>query len=104
MERGATPSTPADRAPRLPRTRSHATTKKRGTTDKVEEVIEPTIRIVGRPSIQLGLDTQYPRLSREQLWPRIADVHRRAPDVPTRPLRTRCSAAPCDRLSRPRTA
>ena len=34
MERGATPSTPADLAPRLLRTRSHATTRKAGQPNK----------------------------------------------------------------------
>ena len=34
-----------------------------GITDEVEQVIEPAIGIVGRPSVQLGLDPQYPRLA-----------------------------------------
>ena len=59
MERGRTPSTPADRAPRLPRTRSHATVRKRRISDKVEQVIEPSTSIVDSPLVQLGLDLQY---------------------------------------------
>src|SRR6266508_816142 len=36
MERGFTPSTPADRAPRLPRTRAHATTKNAGSATRLK--------------------------------------------------------------------
>ena len=35
MERGFTPSTPAERAPRLPRTRSHATVRKAGSATRL---------------------------------------------------------------------
>jgi hypothetical protein len=35
MERGVTPSTPAERAPRLPRTRSHATVRKAGSATRL---------------------------------------------------------------------
>ena len=31
-------------------------------TDEVEQVVEPAIRIIDRPLMQLGLDPQYPRL------------------------------------------
>ena len=56
------PSTPAVLAPLLPRTRSQATSKERGIGDKVEQVIEPAMRIITGPTVQLGLDPQYPAL------------------------------------------
>ena len=34
--------------------------QKAGIGDEVEQIIEPTIRIVVRPTVQLGLDLQYP--------------------------------------------
>ena len=50
IERGLSRHRPRPmRAPRLPRTRSQATARKAGSADEVEQVIEPTIRIVGRP-------------------------------------------------------
>ena len=36
MERGATPSTPTDRAPRLPRTRAHATVRNAGSATRLK--------------------------------------------------------------------
>jgi hypothetical protein len=36
-----------------------------GVIDKVVEVIEPTTRIVGRPTMQLGLNMQYPEIRHE---------------------------------------
>ena len=103
MERGFTPSTPADRAPRLPLTRSQATTRNGRVTDEVEQVIEPTIRVVGRPLVQLGLDLQYPRLGLIEARPRCVGVHRRPPGIPVPSLRSCCPPSPCGRLSRPRT-
>jgi hypothetical protein len=41
-----------------------------GIADEVEQVIEPTIRAVGRPLVQLGLDTQYPGLGLVKVGPR----------------------------------
>ena len=81
MSRGFTPSTPADRAPRLPRTRSHATVRKAGSADEVEQVTEPTVRAVGRPLVQLGLDPQYPGLGFFKRRPWCVGVHRRPPGI-----------------------
>jgi len=54
----------------------------RGITHEVEQVIEPTAMIVGCPSMQLGLDLQYPclRLARRRPW--CARVHRRPFGLP----------------------
>jgi hypothetical protein len=35
---------------------------KRGIGDEVEKVIEPAMRIIARPTVQLRLDLQYPPL------------------------------------------
>ncbi len=60
------PSTPAVFAPLLPRTRSHATSRNAGIGDEIEQVIEPAMRIIAGPTVQLGLDLQYPALRLEQ--------------------------------------
>ena len=61
MERGFTPSTPADRAPRLPRTRSQATVRKAGSQTRLYRSQNRRLGLVGSPLVQLGLDSQYPR-------------------------------------------
>src|SRR5665811_1235478 len=71
--------------------------------DKVEQVIEATIRIIVRPLVQLGLDSQYLHLGPLGLRPQHVGIHRRSPAIPVPTLRTRCRPSPCDRLSRPRT-
>ena len=60
------PSTPAVRAPLLPRTRSQATSRNAGIGDEVEQIIEPAMRIITGPTVQLGLDLQYPSLRPKQ--------------------------------------
>src|SRR4029450_3226413 len=79
--------------------------QERRVTDKVEQVIEPTRTIVGCPSVQLGLDSQYPRLRllQGQQRRRCAGVHQRPPGLPVPSLRTRCPPSPWGRLSRPPT-
>ena len=64
--RRSAPSTPAVRAPLLPRTRSHATSRNAGIGDEVEQIIEPAMRIITGPTVQLGLDLQYPSLRPKQ--------------------------------------
>ena len=54
----------------------------RRVTDEVEEVGEPTLRVIGRPSVQLGLHPQYPHLRLRRRRPRRAGVHRRPPALP----------------------
>jgi len=72
-------------------------------THEVEQVIEPAIRIIDRPLVQLGLDPQYLRLGPFTLRPQHVGIHQRSPTLPIPLLRTRCRPSPCDRLSRPRT-
>src|SRR4029450_2443099 len=55
--------------------------QERRVTDEVEQIIEPTQRIAGGPLVQLGLDSQYPRLrllQRKRPLPR-AGRHPRPP-------------------------
>jgi hypothetical protein len=65
-----------------------------GVTDEVVEVIEPAIGVVGCPSVQLGLDPQYPRLGLLGRRPQCAGVHRRPPGLPAPALQTRCRPSP----------
>ena len=53
--------------------------KERGIADKVVQIIKPAMRIITSPSVQLGLDPQYPalRLVEGVLQLRIAGIHRR---------------------------
>jgi hypothetical protein len=73
--------------------------------DEVVEVVEPTIGVVGGPSVQLGLDLRYPTPGQHAVpvCVRSVGVHRRPRSLPVPQLRTRCPPSPCGRLSRPRT-
>jgi hypothetical protein len=53
--------------------------KKRGIGNEVEQVIKPPVPIATGPQVQLGLDLQYPLLSRQQARPRqrLAGIHQR---------------------------
>src|SRR4029453_17126874 len=77
--------------------------QERRVTHEVEQIPKPTGPILDRPSVQLGLDPQYPRLRllHGQRRPRRAGIHRRPPSLPATLLRTCCRPSPCDRLSRP---
>src|SRR5215207_9712350 len=79
--------------------------QERRVTHEVEQIIKPTVRIVGCPLVQLGLDPQYPRLRLLQRERRRwrAGVHRRPPGLPATLPRTCCRPSPCARLSRART-
>ncbi len=77
--------------------------QERRVSNEVEEVGEPTRRIVDRPSVQLGLHPQYPPLRLTRRRPRRAGVHRRPPAPQSPILRDRCPPSPCGRLSRPPT-
>ncbi len=71
--------------------------------NEIEQVIKPMIRTVGRPSVQLGLDLQYPRASLIKARPQRVGIHRRPPGIPATALPACWVPSPCDRLSRPRT-
>ena len=74
------PSTPAVRAPLLPRTRSQATSRNARVGDEVEQIIEPAMRIIAGPTVQFGLDLPYPSLRRDTAASlQIVGVHRRQP-------------------------
>ena len=75
----ATPSTPAERAPLLLRTRSHATTRNGRVADEVVEVIEPTTRVVVAHWCSLVWIRSTRCLGLIEVGPRCADVHRRPP-------------------------
>ena len=66
--------------------------------DEVEQVIEATVRIVGRPLVQLGLDPQYSQFG-------LDEVGHGAPVftgdlLAPHPLRSRWAPSPCARLCR----
>ena len=51
-------------------------------THEVEQVIEPAIRIIDRPLMQLDLDPQYLRLGQLPVRPQHVGIHRRSPTLP----------------------
>src|SRR3954465_14584313 len=59
------------------------------------------MRIITGPTVQFGLDLQYPALRPEQGQRQFVGVHRRPPGLPLPPLRTCWPPWPCGRLSRP---
>jgi len=62
--------------------------KKRRIGDEVEQIIEPAMRIIAGPAVQLGLDIKYPALRFEQGGSKLVGTHRRhPPDFPVLPLR-----------------
>ena len=65
--------------------------------------LTPTLGIVGRPLMQLGLHLQYPKPGNITVWPRLADIHQRTPGITVPLLRACCLPSPCTRLSRART-
>ena len=84
--------------------------QERRITDEVEQVTEPAPQAHRWPSMQLGLDPQYPCLRLFRRRPRRAGIHRRPPGLPAPSLQPRCRPSPCpcparacDRLSRPPT-
>ena len=51
--------------------------------DKVAQIIEPAMRIIAGPAVQLGLDLQDPALSGVQpRQPRLTSIHQRPPGLP----------------------
>src|SRR6266498_5431344 len=78
--------------------------KERRVGDKVVQIVEPAVRIVVCPPVQLGLDLQYPPLGLTQQGPlprRFVSVHQRSPSIPIPALLTCWPPWPCGRLSRP---
>ena len=57
--------------------------KERGIGDEIEQIIEPAMRIITGPTVQLGLDLPYPALRPKQGELQFVGVHRRQPpDLP----------------------
>src|SRR5215217_3399795 len=79
--------------------------QERRVMNEVVQITKPTGPILGCPSVQLGLDSSYPRLRLldGERRPRRAGIHRRPPSLPATSLRTCCRPSPCTRLSRART-
>jgi len=74
--------------------------EERRVMEQVVEVIEPATGIPDRPTVQLGLHREYPRLGLFEARPRSADIHQRPPRRACM-LRTCWTPSPCGRLSRP---
>src|SRR6266545_7716681 len=72
--------------------------QERWVSDEVEQVVEPAMRIITGPAVQLGLDLQYPLLRHTDGVRKFVGVHRRKPPgIPVlRPL-TCCPPSPCTR-------
>ena len=76
---GGTPVHPGRASPSVapdPRPGVH---QDRRVIDEVVQIIKPTVGIVGRPLMQLGLDSQYSRLGQLGRRPRSVGIHRRPP-------------------------
>jgi hypothetical protein len=50
--------------------------EKPGIGDKIEQIVEPAMRIITSPTVQLGLDLQYPDLGPHQSRSQFAGIHR----------------------------
>jgi len=68
---------------------------------EVEQVVEPAMRIIARPTVQLGLDLQYPGPCLVEHMVQFVGIHQRSLlTFHSRPLLTCWPPSPCDRLSR----
>lgn len=77
--------------------------QERGIGNEIEQIIEPAITIVGRPTVQLGLHLQYPALGLEQRELQRVGIHRRPPGIAASSLPTCWPPSPCTELSSART-
>ena len=68
--------------------------------DEVEQIIEPAMRIITGPTVQLGLNLPYPSLRPKQRELRFVGIHRRPPGISASSLPTCWPPSPCARLSR----
>src|SRR6266511_562718 len=50
-----------------------------GIGDEVKQIVEPAMRIITSPTVQLGLDLQYPKLGAHQRRLQFVGIHRRQP-------------------------
>lgn len=77
--------------------------QERGIGNEIEQVIEPAITIVGRPTVQLGLHLQYPALGLEQRELQRVGIHQRPPGIAASSLLSCWPPSPCTELSSART-
>ena len=97
-------STPADGAPRLPRTRSQDTTRKGGIDDEVVQVNRTDDGVLGRRLVQLRLHTPVPAARPHRGWGHRSPVLTSGLlPLPKCPCTLGWVASPCGRYSRPRT-
>ncbi|WP_433192187.1 hypothetical protein ACQP1G_26030 [Nocardia sp. CA-107356] len=52
--------------------------KERGIGDEIEQIIEPAMKIITGPTVQLGLDPQYPTLRPCELERQLVGIHRQS--------------------------
>jgi hypothetical protein len=74
-----------------------------GIGDEVVQIIEPAMSLIAGPTVQLGLDLQYPALGLVQDRVQLVDIHQRLPGIPALLPPTCWLHSPCTRLSRART-
>ena len=73
-----------------------------GIGNEIEQVVEPAMWIITSPTVQLGLDLQYPALGLYQGPFQFVGIHRRQPPgIPVSLPLTCWPPWPCGRLSRP---
>ncbi len=101
MERGRTPSTPADRAPRLPRTRSHATMRKAGSATRLNRSSNRRSGSSVAHWCSLVWISSTRTSASIEVRPRRVGVHRRPPGIPAPAAANSlgpfamCTAFPC---------
>ena len=79
--------------------------KERRVGDEIEQIVEAAMRIITRPTVQLGLNLQYPNLGMLQRRVRLVGVHQRNLLAFQHPhCLTWWPPSPCVRLSRTPTA
>src|SRR6266511_1255869 len=67
-----------------------------GIGDEVKQIVEPAMRIITSPTVQLGLDLQYPKLGAHQRRLQFVGIHRRQPPgIPVSVLLTCWPPSPC---------
>ena len=66
-----------------------------GIGDKIEQIVEPAMRLITSPAVQLGLDLQYPDLGRVRADSSSSVFTNETPDIPVLALPTCWPPSPC---------